>query len=321
MEGREAAGRGISGIFVLKEKLMQQPIVAYPKREGRFMLRTDACLGDKDNVGGLGAVLLQQQSTAADEEKAWKVIAYALRPLKKHEKNYSAYLVEMAAAVWGIEHFDVYLIGKQFTLVTDHRPLEHLGSVHTKTLNRLQHLMLEYDFTIEYRDGEENAVADYLSRNATTTDTASVQEQFSTLNILFPEAEMDQSKDELMADIIRYMKTGNAPEKAQTHYKERIKRLAHDSFLDKENRPWYRLPGKNRERIAFWTPRHMRKELMVAAHVSIEAGHGGVARTVARLQSNYYWPGMSTTRQTLSRGAGHANCQKPQSRRNSHYSR
>jgi hypothetical protein len=37
----------------------------------------------------------------------------------------------------------------------------------------------------------------------------------------------------------------------------------------------------------------MRLELMVAAHVSIEAGHGGVARTVARLQSNYYWPGMS----------------------------
>jgi hypothetical protein len=72
---------------VLKEKLMQQPIVAYPKREGRFMLRIDACLGDKDNVGGLGAVLLQQQSRAADEDKAWKVIAYASRPLKKHEKN------------------------------------------------------------------------------------------------------------------------------------------------------------------------------------------------------------------------------------------
>jgi hypothetical protein len=33
------------------------------------------------------------------------------------------------------------------------------------------------------------------------------------LNILFPEAEMDQSKDELMADIIRYMKTGNMRER------------------------------------------------------------------------------------------------------------
>jgi hypothetical protein len=179
--------------LALKEKLMQQPIMAYPKREGRFMPRTDACLGDKDNVGGLGAVLLQQQRTSEDKDKAWKVIAYASRPLKKHEKNYSAYLVEMAAAAWGIEHFNVYLIGKQFTLVTDHRPLEHLGSVHTKTLNRLQHLMLEYDFTIKKRDGEDNAVADYLSRNATTTNTASVQEQVSTLNILFPEAEMDQS--------------------------------------------------------------------------------------------------------------------------------
>jgi hypothetical protein len=181
--------------LALKEKLMQQPIVAYPKREGRFMLRTDAFLGDKDNLGGLGAVLLQQQKTSEDEDKLWKVIAYASRPLKKHEKNYSAYLVEMAAAVWGIEHFHVYLIGKQFTLVTDHRPLEHFGSVHTKTINRLQHLMLEYDFTIEYRVGEDNAVADYLSRNATTTDTASVQEQVSTLKILFPEAEMVQSMD------------------------------------------------------------------------------------------------------------------------------
>jgi hypothetical protein len=76
--------------------------------------------------------------------------------------------------------------------------------------------MLEYDFTIEFRAGEENALADYLSRNATTTDAASVQEQVSTLNILFPEAEMDQSKDELMSDIIRYMKTGNTPAKAQT---------------------------------------------------------------------------------------------------------
>jgi hypothetical protein len=83
--------------LTLKEKLMEQPIVAYPKREGRCMLNTGACLGDKENVGGLGVVLLQQQKTAEDEDKVWKIIAYASRPLKKHEKNYSAYLVEMAA--------------------------------------------------------------------------------------------------------------------------------------------------------------------------------------------------------------------------------
>jgi hypothetical protein len=242
--------------LTLKEKLMEQPIVAYPKREGRFMLRTEACLGTRTTLEDW------ERKTAEDEDKVWKVIAYASRPLQKLEKKYSAYLVEMAAAVWGIEHFDVYLIGKQFTLVRDHRPLEHLGTVHTKMLNRLQHLMLEYDFTIEYRVREDNAVADYLSRNSTTTNTASVQEHVSTLDIFFPEAEMDQSKDELMAVLIMYMKTGNTPEKIQTQYKDRIKRLAHNSFLDEENRKWYRLPGKTRERIAFWTPRHMRKELI-----------------------------------------------------------
>jgi hypothetical protein len=180
--------------------------------------------------------------------------------------------------------------------------------------------MLEYLFTIEYRAGEENAVADYLSRNATTTNTASVQEQVSALNTLFPEAEMDQSKEELMADIIRYMKMGNAPEKAQTQYKERIKRLPHDSFLDEENRLWYRLTGKTREQIAFWTPRHMRMELMVAAHVSIKAGHRGVARTVARLQSNYYWPGMSNEATNFVKTYRTCQLSKCQSRRNSRYS-
>jgi hypothetical protein len=43
----------------------------------------------------------------------------------------------MAAAVWGMEFYNEYLKGKQFTLYTDHRPLERLSHLHTKTLNRL----------------------------------------------------------------------------------------------------------------------------------------------------------------------------------------
>ncbi len=34
-----------------------------------------------------------------------------------HELNYSPYLAEMAAANWGMEYFDNYLRGKQFTLL------------------------------------------------------------------------------------------------------------------------------------------------------------------------------------------------------------
>jgi hypothetical protein len=41
-----------------------------------------------------------------------------------------------------------------------------LGTVHKRTLNRLQVLMTEYDFTMQYCRGCDNAVADFLSRNA-----------------------------------------------------------------------------------------------------------------------------------------------------------
>jgi hypothetical protein len=68
--------------------------------------------------------------------------------------------------VFGIGHFDVYLRGKQFTLFTKHKPMEKLGTVHKLTLNRLQVLMTEYDFTMQYRRGCDNAVADFLSPNA-----------------------------------------------------------------------------------------------------------------------------------------------------------
>ncbi len=70
----------------------------------------------------------------------------------------------MQAAIWGMEHFLTYLWGQKFTLYTDHRPLEKLGKVHTKTLNRLQEAMNTFDFEIIYKKGSEMP-ADYLSRN------------------------------------------------------------------------------------------------------------------------------------------------------------
>ncbi len=44
----------------------------------------------------------------------------------------------MQAAIFGMETFEVHLKGRQFKLFTDHKPLEKLGKVHTKTLNTKQ---------------------------------------------------------------------------------------------------------------------------------------------------------------------------------------
>ena len=106
----------------------------------------------------MGAILAQ-----VDRLGTFHVISYGSRQLIKHEKNYSPYLLEMAAAVWGMEFYDEYLRGKHFTLYTDHKPLEKLGHLHTKTLNRLQLAMLEYDFIIQYKKGV-TMPADFLSR-------------------------------------------------------------------------------------------------------------------------------------------------------------
>ena len=127
----------------MKSALVAEPLVSHPRPGCPYHLSTDAAAGDEDNPGGFGAVLTQQWADGLEH-----VIAYASRALKPNEKNYSAYLLELAAAAWAIDHFSVYLLGRQFSLHTDHKPLETLSKVHKKTLNHLQEQMLEYDFVI-----------------------------------------------------------------------------------------------------------------------------------------------------------------------------
>ena len=106
----------------------------------------------------MGAILTQ-----VDSKGVFGVIAYASRALKKSELNYTPFLAEMFAAKWGMEYFQNYLRGKKFLLFTDHKPMEKLGKVHTKTLHGIQEAMLTFDFEIHYMKGEEMP-ADFLSR-------------------------------------------------------------------------------------------------------------------------------------------------------------
>ncbi len=89
--------------------------------------------------------------------------------MKDHEKNYSPFLLEAAALVWGMDHFNEYLKGKKFILYTDHKPLEKLGHLHSKTMNRFQTALLEHNFIIQYKKGSDMP-ADYLSRLPATVN-------------------------------------------------------------------------------------------------------------------------------------------------------
>jgi len=219
--------------------------------------------------------LLQEQ-----EDKTERVIAYASRTLKDHEKNYGAYLLELAAAIFGIEAFDTYLIGRRFKLCTDHRPLEKLGTTHTKTLNRLQQLMLEFDFELEYRKGEDNPVSDFLSRNVV-----------AALEQLGLTVEECQRKDDETARIMKFLESGELPD-VNDKEKNQIRKMAESCFME-EGKLWYSTSNRLRDKVLLYLPKELRRETIRAAHDSRDGGHGGIDRTVTRIRLSYYWPGMT----------------------------
>jgi len=96
---------------LLKQRLTQAPILAFPNfsvEASSFVVYTDA------SSIGIGAVLEQDSH----------LIAYASRALTKSEKHYSVIQHECLAVVYAFKQFCHYLIGRSFTLVTDHAPLQ-----------------------------------------------------------------------------------------------------------------------------------------------------------------------------------------------------
>ena len=95
-----------------------------------------------------------------------KVVAYASRQLKPHEKNYPTYDLELAAVVFALKIWRHYLYGEKCRIFTNHKSLNYLLT--QKELNLRQRRWLEllkdYDCIVDYHPGKANVVADALSR-------------------------------------------------------------------------------------------------------------------------------------------------------------
>ncbi|GJX33775.1 retrotransposon protein, putative, ty3-gypsy subclass [Tanacetum coccineum] len=104
---------------------------------------------------GLGVVLMQKE----------KVIAYASRQLKIHEKNYTTHDSELGAVVFDLKMWRHYFYGTKCVVFTDHKSLQHI--LDQNELNMRQHRWLEllsdYDYEIRYHLEKANGVADALS--------------------------------------------------------------------------------------------------------------------------------------------------------------
>ena len=93
------------------------------------------------------------------------MICYASRTLTKPERNYCVTRKELLAVVTFLKHFRQYLIGRQFTIRTDHGALTWLKNFKTpegqmaRWLKKLQ----DYQFTIIHKPGRRHNNADALS--------------------------------------------------------------------------------------------------------------------------------------------------------------
>ncbi|GKC94128.1 putative reverse transcriptase domain-containing protein, partial [Tanacetum coccineum] len=101
-----------------------------------------------------------------EQENRNKVIAYASRQLKIHEKNYTTHDLELGAVVFALKTWRHYLYGTRSIIYIDHKSLQHIFD--QKELNMRQRrwieLLSDYDCEIRYHPGKANVVADALSR-------------------------------------------------------------------------------------------------------------------------------------------------------------
>jgi len=264
----------------LKKMLCSAPILALPEGTDDFVVYCDA------SYQGLGCVLMQRQ----------KVIAYASRQLKVHEKNYTTHDLELGAVVFALKMWRHYLYGTKCTIYTDHKSLQHIFD--QRELNMRQRrwveLLNDYDCEIRYHPGKANVVADALSRKERAKPR-----RVRALNLTIRTNLASQIHDSQIEAI------------KKEHEKEESLRGMDRQFEIRPNGTRYFM-----DRI--WVPFYgnLRELVMDEAHKTRYSIHPGSDNMYHDLKEIYWWPNMKAEIATyvskcLTCSKVKAECQKP----------
>jgi len=95
-----------------------------------------------------------------------QVVCYESRKLNEHEHNYVTHDLELATIIHALKMWRHYLIFKIFVLMSDHNGLRYLFD--QPNVNAIQarwfSMLNEFNFKIRYIRGNENRLANSLSR-------------------------------------------------------------------------------------------------------------------------------------------------------------
>ena len=105
---------------------------------------------------GIGAVLMQDHHPIANISRHWN----------HQQQSYYTYEKELLAVVMVVQKWRHYLLNTHFIIKTDHRSLKFILDKKWTTAFQQRWLvkLMEFDFSIEYKQGHDNVAADALSR-------------------------------------------------------------------------------------------------------------------------------------------------------------
>eukprot|EP00731_Ephydatia_muelleri_P033667 Em0035g4a len=282
----------------LRKCLMTSPILAHPDWSKSFILDTDA------SDCGIGAVLSQVNSDASE-----CVIAYASQSLSRQEQRYCVTRRELLAVVEFVKHFREYLLGRRFTLRTDHGSLVWLKNFKepegqlARWLERLE----EYDFTVVHRQGSLHNNADALSRipcrqcgrSSHSKDVPEGSALVGVVNSLpfqtytAEQMRQFQSVDPIIGPVYNAVSLGELPssEELNTWGRESKWLLQQWDSLVLDKGLLWRKDLEDANKSQFILPYVLHDEVLKELHEGAAGGHLGKGKMLGRLKERLYWPG------------------------------
>jgi hypothetical protein len=235
----------------LKAAITSAPVLALPDFQQEFIVECDA------STHGFGAVLLQHKHP----------VAFFSRPVAPRHRALAAYERELIGLVHAIRHWRPYLWGRRFTVRTDHYSLKFLLDQRLSTIPQHHWVgkLLGYDFSVEYKPGAQNTVADALSRRDTLEGVV--------LAVSAPQF-----------DFIARLRQAQAQDPALVAIRDEL-------AAGMRSAPWSIVDGLVTYASRLYVPPALPllPEILAAVH---DNGHEGVQRTLHRFRRDFHFPDM-----------------------------